>query len=71
MLMAQHTQFTVMHKQSYMVHKEVQTMRNFEEPIIEVVKFASPDVIKTSGGFLEPIKDSYTNNNDTYEDVAL
>lgn len=71
MLMAQHTQFTVMHKQSHMVHKEVQTMRNFEEPIIEVVRFASPDVITTSGDFLEPIKDSYTNNNDTYEDVAL
>lgn len=42
-------------------------MNRYEDPTIKVIKFASPDVIATSGGeILEPNKDGYTNNNDEY-----
>lgn len=42
-------------------------MKKFEEPKFNVITFASPDVITTSGGeILEPNKDGYTNNNDEY-----
>ncbi len=41
-------------------------MNKYEDPTIKVIKFASPDVITTSGEILEPNKDGYTNNNDEY-----
>lgn len=45
-------------------------MNRYEDPTIKVVEFASEDVITTSGGeILDPIKDSYTTNNDTYDNI--